>query len=113
MDVAMVGVFIPIVGIIAISVLVIYLRKFENEERMSMIDKGMNPADMKIIRNTSWPLRFALLLIGGGTGLVVGYMLDINTRMDDVAYFSMIFVFGGIGLGLSYLIEEKKNKGEG
>lgn len=111
MDVAVIGVFIPIVGIIAISILVIYLRKFENEERMSMIDKGMNPSDMKIIRNTSFPLRFALLLIGGGTGLLVGYILDANTRMDEVAYFSMIFIFGGIGMGLSYLIEEKKSKG--
>lgn len=109
MDVAIVGVFIPIVAIIAISILVIYLRKFENEERMSMIDKGMNPADMKIVRNTSWPLRFALLLVGVGTGLLVGYFLDSTTQMNDVAYFSMIFMWGGIGLGVSYVIEEKKN----
>jgi hypothetical protein len=30
--------------------------------------------------------------------------------MQEVGYFSMLFIFGGIGLGLSYLIEEKKNK---
>jgi hypothetical protein len=33
--------------------------------------------------------------------------------MGDVAYFSMIFIFGGLGLGLAYLIEEKKSKGTG
>jgi hypothetical protein len=32
--------------------------------------------------------------------------------MEEVAYFSMLFVFGGIGLGGSYLIEEKKIKEE-
>ncbi len=109
MDVAVIGVFIPIVAIIAISILVIYLRKYENEERMNMIEKGMNPADMKVIRNTSFPLRFALLAIGVGVGLLVGYALDSSTNMQETAYFSMIFICGGIGLGISYLIEEKKN----
>jgi len=28
--------------------------------------------------------------------------------LEEVAYFSMIFIFGGLGLGLAYLIEEKK-----
>jgi hypothetical protein len=39
-----------------------------------------------------------------------GYWLDSITFMDEVAYFSMLFIFGGIGLGLSYLIEERKGK---
>jgi hypothetical protein len=30
--------------------------------------------------------------------------------MEEVAYFSMVFLFGGAGLGISYMIEEKKNK---
>jgi H+/Cl- antiporter ClcA len=110
MDVAVIGVFIPIVAIIAISVLIIYLRKYENEERMSMIEKGINPLEMTKVRNTSIPLRFALLAIGIGCGLLIGYFLDRAFRMEEVAYFSMIFIFGGLGLGISYMIEEKKNK---
>lgn len=110
MDVAVIGVFIPIVAIIGIVIAVIYLRRYENEERMSMIEKGMSPADVKKSRNTSLPLRFSLLMIGVGTGLFVGYFLDANTRMEEVAYFSMLFIFGGLGLGLAYIIEEKKNK---
>lgn len=112
MDVAVIGVFIPIIAIVAISAIIVYIRRFENEERLAMIEKGMNPKDMKIVRNTSFPLRFALLLIGVGIGLFVGYILDSNTYMDEVAYFSMIFIWGGIGMGLSYLIEEKKSKVE-
>ncbi len=110
MDVAVIGVFIPIVAIVAISAIIVYIRKFENEERMAMIDKGMNPKDMKVVRNTSFPLRFSLLMIGVGVGLFVGYILDSNTYMDEVAYYSMIFIWGGLGMGLSYVIEEKKNK---
>jgi hypothetical protein len=30
--------------------------------------------------------------------------------MQEVAYFSMLFIFGGLGLGAAYLVEEKKNK---
>jgi len=29
-------------------------------------------------------------------------------NMDEVGYFSMLFIFGGLGLGLSYFVEEKK-----
>jgi len=30
--------------------------------------------------------------------------------MEEVAYFSMLFIFGGAGLGISYIIEEKRDK---
>ena len=108
-----IAIFIPIVSVISIVIMIIYLRRFENEERMAMIDKGMHPSDMKRVRNTSFPLRAALLLMGVGTGLFLGYFLDENTHMEEVAYFSMLLICGGIGLGISYLIEEKKIKEEG
>lgn len=93
--------------------MIIYLRKYENEERMAMIDKGISPADRPKSRgNTSGPLRSSLLLIGIGLGFIVGYFLDANTNMEELSYFSMLFIFGGLGLGISYLIEEKKAKEE-
>ena len=114
MDVAVIGVFIPIIAIISAIVMIIYLRKYENDERMAMIEKGVDPAlfNLKKQRSTSLPLRFSLLLIGVGLGLFIGYFLDVHFGMDEVAYFSMLFIFGGIGLGLAYVIEEKKMKAE-
>ncbi|MEM9856532.1 MAG: DUF6249 domain-containing protein [Bacteroidota bacterium] len=112
MDVAVIGVFIPIVAIIGGIIMIIFLRKYENEERMNMIEKGMNPSDMTRVKNTSGPLRFSMLLMGVGIGLLMGYLLESNTRMDEAAYFSMIFLFGGIGLGIAYIIEERKLKKE-
>lgn len=110
MEPEVIGVFIPIIFIVGIIIMIVYLRRYENDERMAMIEKGMNPSDIKRTPNTNWSLRFALLLIGAGLGLFIGYFLDANTRMEEVAYFSMLLIFGGLGLGLSYKIEESKQK---
>ncbi len=114
METEVIAVFIPIVTVISIIVMIIYLRRFENDERMAMIEKGVDPTlfNLKKQRSTSLPLRFSLLMIGVGIGLFIGYFLDMNYRMEEVAYFSMLFIWGGIGLGLAYVIEEKKIKEE-
>lgn len=92
-------------------IMIVYLRRFSNQEKMAMIEKGMSPGDFKMqARYSAVSLRASLLLMGGGFGLLFGYFLDMNFRMQEVGYFSMLFVFGGAGLGLSYIIEEKKNK---
>ncbi|HCM78051.1 MAG TPA: hypothetical protein DIS90_16830 [Cytophagales bacterium] len=101
---------IPIIGLVGAFIMVVYLRKFQNMERMAIIDKGLDPTLFKMERSTSGALRAALLLMGAGLGLLMGYWLDSSFDMQEVAYFSMIFIFGGLGLGLSYLIEESKNK---
>ena len=106
-----IAIFIPIVAIIGGITMIIYLRKYENQERMAMIDKGMSPFDeRKVKSNPNKSLRFSLLMIGIGLGFVVGYFLDANTNMRELSYFAMLFIWGGVGLGLSYLIEEKKAK---
>lgn len=106
------GTMIPIVGIIGAFIITGYLRKFQNMERMAIIDKGLDPSLFKTERVTAGALRAALLLIGAGLGLLMGYWLDTAYGMEEVAYFSMIFIFGGMGLGVAYLVEERKNKVE-
>jgi hypothetical protein len=111
MALGVLGIMIPIIGIVGLFTMIIYLRKYENEERMAMIDKGVSP-DMfvKKLRDTSVSLRFSLLMIGVGLGILLGYFLDRQFGMDEVGYFSMLFIFGGIGLGAAYVIEENKLK---
>ena len=112
MDVAALGVMIPVIMIISVVVMVIYIRKYTNEERMAMIDKGVDPSNfVRSTRDTSGALRASLLLIGAGVGLQLGYFLDRSFDMEEVGYFSMLFICGGVGLGAAYMIEEKKNKG--
>jgi F0F1-type ATP synthase assembly protein I len=112
MDVAVLGVMIPIIALIGTFTVIVYLRKYENVERLSMIDKGISPEifNRRRTSSTSVPLRISLLMIGAGIGLLAGYFLDRAFYMDEVAYFSMLFIFGGLGLGTAYVIEEKKMK---
>lgn len=108
------GIMIPIIAIIGAFMMVVRLRHFENTEKMAMIEKGVNPEffNIKKQRNTSGPLRASLLLIGVGLGFFIGYFLDVHFDMEEVGYFAMLFIFGGTGLGLAYLVEEKKNREE-
>lgn len=95
---------------VGLIVMIVYIRKYTNIERMAIIEKGGDPILWKKEANTSIPLRFSLLLIGGGLGLFVAYFLDMHFHMEEVAYFSMLLLFSGIGLGLSYIIEERKEQ---
>ncbi len=105
------AVIMVIIAIVGLYVMVIYLRKYANVERMAMIEKGVDPKLFTVEKkplNTSWSLRVALLLIGAGVGLLLGHLLDRSYDMEAVAYFSMLFICGGVGLGASYIIEESK-----
>jgi hypothetical protein len=111
MRVEIIGVFIPIIFLIGGVIVIIYLRKYANQERMAMIEKGVDPSVFAAKnRNDSGALRASLLLIGAGVGLLLGYFMDRQFYMEEVAYFSMLFICGGLGLGTAYLIEEKKRK---
>lgn len=109
MEVAMLGVMVPIIISIGFFIAIIYIRKFQNLERMAIIDKGLNPDLFKKESQNAGTLRGAMLLLGAGLGLLMGYWLDRSFDMEEVAYFSMLFIFGGLGLGIAYIIEERKN----
>jgi len=108
MDVAIMGIMIPIISVIGLFITIIYIRKFQNLERMAIIEKGLAPDIFKKESSSAGTLRAALLLLGAGTGLLFGYFLDRAWDMEEVAYFSMLFICGGLGLGIAYIIEERK-----
>jgi len=87
-----------------------------NRERMALIEKGADaslfyPERAKAAPGrTFWTLKAGMLAMGIGIGFVIGNLLDTYTTMqEEGAYFSMIFLFGGLGLVLNYLIERKLN----
>jgi len=104
------GILLPIIITLGAFVMAVYLRKFQNMERMMIIEKGLAPDLFKSefkVKSIS-TVRWALLLIGVGIGFLMGYWLDKTFDMEEVGYFSMLFIFGGLGLGLAYLIEARK-----
>jgi len=78
------------------------------KERMSMIEKGVD-ASLLTPKNASSPtLKFGMLFVGIALGLLTANLLTKNDIMfRSVAYFSMMFLFGGISLILNYVIERR------
>ena len=112
MDVAALGVMVPIIISLGAFVMVVYLRRYEKEERLKMIEHGMDPHS-GVQKRRGGGLKFALVAIGVGIGLVIGNVLDSAGVLDEeVAYFSMSFLFGGLGLLGGYLIEARQIKKE-
>ncbi|RYY53898.1 MAG: hypothetical protein EOO09_16295 [Chitinophagaceae bacterium] len=78
---------------------------------LAMIEKGMNPKEV-ITRPAPYKnLKWALLLVGSGAGLLVAFIIDINFiphRIEPVAvYFALLAIGGGLGLFGSYYMEKK------
>jgi hypothetical protein len=115
MDSDELALLIPIVlgtGAFAMIFGIFYLYK---RERMAMIERGMDPRRYKPRSAPYQNLKWGLLLIGVGVGLFLAYILDntvfAHMSTDDgnpAVYFSLIAVFGGLGLFISYLIEKKE-----
>lgn len=105
-------VLIPIIAIIGGLTMIIFLRYYENIERMAMIEKGLNPLENQRRRRISPDntLRFGLLLVGAGIGLLIGSI--IGDSFGDGFRIAMVMIFGGAGLLLSYLIQMRNEKKE-
>lgn len=110
--VPIVGMLIPIIGTIGLFTMIIFLRKYENDEKMAMIAKGITPPQKNSYQvNPSHSLRWGFVLVGFGVGLLMGSLLESLTNLDgDTAHFSMIFIFGGLGLLISYFYQMKLDK---
>lgn len=102
-------------------------------KNLAMIEKGMNPKE-HVNRPAPYKnLKWALLLIGAGSGLFLAYVLDTyvlqhsyvtetwgtniyhhRTDENPAIYFALIAIGGGLGLFGSYYMEKKwwdENKG--
>ena len=83
-----------------------------NRERLALIEKG---ADAKLFKTGGKShagvivLNIALLAIGIGIGVLLGYVMETQGMDDEVAYPAMIFLWGGIGLLAAWFINRKLN----
>lgn len=83
-----------------------------NRERLAMIEKG---ADPKIFasRREGRGVKLGFLAVGVGIGILAGQLLQHVTSMDvEPATFSMILLFGGIGLLVASQVIRKVSKDE-
>ncbi len=105
----LIGILVPL-GFFAMIFGIVYLSK---REKLAMIERGMDPRRYKPQSAPFQNLKWGLLLIGAGLGLFLASVLDrtvFKESMDEneAIYASLVAVFGGLGLFISYLIEKKE-----
>jgi hypothetical protein len=122
MQAAELGVLWLILSSLALFAMIFGLRYMSNKEKMAMIEKGMDPK-LRHFRPRPAPfvsLKWGLLIVGAGLGLLVAYLLD-NTLLYRIGhdhdefngtnvtiYFALIAIGGGLGLIASYRVEKKE-----
>jgi hypothetical protein len=109
-----VALFVPIVSVLstfsAVVLIVYILRTSKHRERMAMIEKGYDASLLHPVspsRNTGKysSLKWGIASVGVGIGLILGHVVESSTGMPEPgAYFSMIFLFGGLGLVIYYML---------
>lgn len=122
MNPAVLALLIPIFAVLGAFTMIIFLRRYQNVERMSMIERGMNPGDLKSVwrrRNDPYRhLRIACTAIGIGLGLFIGSIFrgSFSFQTGGTVLAGCICMFGGAGLLAGYLIQmrmQSKDKSEG
>ncbi|MCD4679162.1 MAG: hypothetical protein K8S00_02125 [Bacteroidales bacterium] len=112
MDLTAVLVLLVIFGSIY-GIIQLFVRR---KERMALIEKGVDASKLNYFKKqtTASSLKYGLLLIGIAVGLLLGDVLSVTTELQqEVAYFSMVFIFGGLALVIFHFIDKKKREEEG
>ncbi len=108
-----IGVSLPIIISLGVFAMIVLLRRMEHAEKLKMIEKGIDVSKHQKPRRSGVAVKFALIAVGIGIGLLAGNVLDVYTPLqDEVCYFSMVFLFAGAGLFTANKIVEKKEKGQ-
>ena len=112
-DPRVVAVSIPIFSTVGLFTMIILMRRYKHIERVAMIERGMNPADLKTDfsrlprrRDPYRAMRLACALVGVGIGLFAGNVLrsmEFLNRGGIVA--GLVCICGGLGLLIGYFVQ--------
>ena len=105
-------IFIPLTFFAALfGIFYVYITA-RNKERLSMIEKGADASMFSTKRKYyAMTLKLGMLLVGISLGILIGSFIDEYTTLpEEVCYFSMIFLFGGVALITNALMEKKEAK---
>lgn len=115
---------ILIVGITFGTVFGFIYLVIRKKERMAMMEKGVDASIFITKKRSDYSLKYGLLLVGVALGILIGNILSNLPSFEyvqEAAYFSMIFLFGGLSLVIYHFLakkqlkeeEEKENKNQG
>jgi hypothetical protein len=91
-------------GIIALNI--------RHKERRMMLEKGADPTIFQTPQTEKiTSLRYGLFLIGLALGILMGNILEMSAGLgQEASYFSMVFLFGGLALVISFFIGKSMEK---
>ena len=89
---------------------IVYLG-IRRKERMALLEKGVDASFFISQRTSSTSLKFGMLFVGVAIGILLGNILEYSTSLnEEVAYFSMVCLFGGLALIINYFMEKKNEE---
>lgn len=87
------------------GIVYLFVRK---KERLALIQQRADASIFESNKNEPSSLKWGLLLVGIGIGILLGKVLAVYTTLDEEpAFFSMICLFGGFGLIIYHLLAKK------
>jgi hypothetical protein len=104
-------VLIPI-SLFAMVFGIVYLA-IRRKERMALIEKGLSADVLEAHRRTPSTLKWGMVFLGVGIGILIGRILAEYTMLgEEESFFSMVFLFGGLSLLIYYFLEKKLDRKE-
>ncbi|GAB5475400.1 MAG: hypothetical protein Mars2KO_34990 [Maribacter sp.] len=104
-------IIVPITFIAAVFGIIYLYLKSRHLERLHMIEKGVSSNSLYSKTKTlAVTLKIGMLCVGIGVGILMGYLLNSITSVQegDVFYSIFSFLFGGLALILNYKIEKNR-----
>lgn len=105
------GIFVPIGFFLAIFAVLYVYWTTRTKERLALIEKGADASIFKTEPSKYALLKWGIFLIGLAIGVITGSALA-QVVNHLVAFFSMIFFFGGVGLIVAHFVTNALAKKE-
>ncbi|MBM2840783.1 MAG: hypothetical protein HW412_1311 [Bacteroidetes bacterium] len=108
-------VLVPIVFFLTIAGIWGFTLLTRHKERMTMIEKGLKPEDMKALYekgtlriNPLSSLKWGMIFVSIGIAALIGMYLHQNYYVGEGIYPALMALLGGLGLIAFYLLANKK-----
>lgn len=105
------GIFVPIGFFLAIFAVLYVYWTTRTKERLALIEKGADASIFKTEPSKYALLKWGIFLMGLSIGVITGFALA-NVINEVVAFFTMIFFFGGVGLIVAHFVTNALAKKE-
>ena len=101
---------VAVIGAFTSLIILIYLFfKSRQNIRMALIESGKSAGIFKEESNRFPALKYGMVSVGVGLGLLLGSAFESDTFPAPLPHFSMMLILGGGGLILYYMFVNKRN----